>query len=192
MATSGRDAAGVVIKTYRAGGDDKKDVFIYEFVVGGQTYRVRTEIASGRGLGYQVGTSVPVRYLPSRPQENWIDGHPPGGVPLFFIPLVSVACFGGAWAIAVKVRRQRELLAEGRPALAEVKRIKRIQTGNHKMQRAFIGFTLLNGSVHEGRIDFQRRVPQLGSTILILYDREDPRRLIRYPVSLVRLSCRTS
>lgn len=187
MIESGR-VAGVVIKAYRTGGDNKKDVFLYEFGVDGQTYRGRTEIAVSRSPEYRVGVSIPVRYLPSRPQGNWIDGYPPSSVPLFLIPLVSVACIGGALAIVANVRRQRELLTEGRPVLAEVKRIKRVQTGNHKTQQAFVEFALLNGAVREGRIDFRRRVPQLGSTILILYDKENPRRLVRYPASLVRLS----
>jgi len=187
MAEHGQIAPGVVIKTYRTGDDPKRDVFLYQFSIEGKTYAGRTEVGAGASSRYQAGSNVPVRYLPARPQANWIDGYPPSGVPLFVIPLLSGGLLITAYAMSVGLRRQQELLSEGRAALARVKKVTRLRRGEHKKQRAHIEFALLSGARQEAYVDFGRNAPQPESTIVIVYDRENPRRVLRYPPPLVRL-----
>lgn len=188
MASEGKVAQGVVIKTYRTGDENSKhDVFVYEFGFGGRTFHGRTEIKVHGSPSYPVGSSVPVRYLPAHPDKNWIEGHQPGSIPLFVIPLFAGGMLAGAYAIFFSVQRQKALVGEGRAALAKVKKVQRVWRGEHKKQRAHIEFALLNGTRQEARVDFGGHAPQPDSTIVIVYDPENPRRVLRYPSPLVRV-----
>jgi len=187
MAEQGQVVPGVVVKTYRTGDDGKRDVFLYEFSVDGTAYRGRTDIELRASPHYEAGSSIPVRYLPSQPAKNWIDGHPPGGVPLFVIPLLGGGLLVGSYAIFRNLRRQEGLVSEGRAALARVMKVTRVRRGEQRKQRAQIGFVLLSGARQEAYIEFGRNAPQADSTIVIVYDRENPRRVLRYPACLVRV-----
>jgi len=187
MAEQGQVVPGIVVKTYRTGDDDKRDVVLYEFSVNGKAYKGRTEIGLRASPHYEAGSSIPVRYLPSRPEKNWIDGHPPGSVPLFVIPLLGGGFLVGSYAIFRNLRRQEGLVSEGRAALARVMKVTRVRRGEQRKQRAQIEFELLSGARQEAHIEFGRNAPQADSTIVIVYDRENPRRVLRYPACLVRV-----
>ena len=188
MASQGQIAQAVVIKTYRTGDENsRRDVFLYQFVVGEQIHNGRTDINAHGSPRYPVGSSVPVRYLPTRPDVNWIEGHSPRSMPLFVIPLFAAGMLAGAYAIFFSVRRQKALVGEGRAALAKVKKVQRVLRGEHKKKRAYIEFTLLNGSRQESHVDFGGKAIEPDSTIVIVYDAENPRRVLRYPSPLVRV-----
>jgi hypothetical protein len=187
MAEEGQLVSGAVVKTYRTGDDHKRNVFHYEFVLDGKVYTGRTEIGVGHSPGYQAGNSVPIRYLPARPTTNWIDGYPPSGVPLFLIPVLGGAMLLVAYAMLRNLWRQEELVAEGRAVLARVKAVKRVRRGENRKQRAQLEFTLLSGAQQEAYLEFSRNAPQPDSTIVVVYDRENPRRVLRYPACLVRV-----
>lgn len=191
MADSGMLATGTVVKTYRTGDDDKRDVFLYEFRAMDRTYSGRTDISVKHSPHYEVGSSISVRYLPSRPEKSWIAGYAPGEVPLFVIPLVAGACLFGGYSVYAKLRRQQELVSEGRAVLARVLKVKRVRYGGvhgaHSTHRAEVEFPLLNGSVQKARVDLGRRAPSADSTLVIVYDRENPKKVLRYPACFVRL-----
>lgn len=187
MAREGQLVSGVIVQAQRSSGKNRRDVFIYEYAVDGQRYRGRITTRVHTPPVYAVGGTVPVRYLPSRPSVNWPDGRPPAGAPLWFIPLLVAALLAGTGAMFWIFRRQRELLCEGRPALARVQSLKRVRKGEYSRQRAQIEFTLLSGGTRQAYLDFGANAPQPGSTVVILYDRENPARLMRYPASLVRV-----
>lgn len=71
---------------------------------------------------------------------------------------------------------------------AKVKKVERVRADNHTKQRAFIEFPLMSGSIREAHVDFQRQPPQAGSAIVIIYDRENPDRVMRYPVAMMRIT----
>ena len=187
MSEHGNVVLATVVKTYRTGGDDKRDVFVYEFNIDDRTYSGKTEVESHRSPGYAAGSQVSVRYLPSRPETNWIDGYPHEGIPLFVIPIVSGAMLACAFAMFWNLRRQEELVAEGRAALAVVTSVKRTRRGHNRRQRAQIEFDLLSGSRQEAYVEFGRTSPPPNSTIVVVYDRDNPKRLLRYPACLVRV-----
>lgn len=188
MAANGRVVAGVVVKTYRTGSDDKQDVFVYQFSFDDKTRTGRAKIGLRASPHYPAGSNILVRYLPGRPEVNWMDGHPPGGVPLFLIPVFGGALLAGSYAIYLSLRCQKGLVTEGRAALARVKKVERVRHGEHKQQRAHIEFALLSGGRQEAHIDFGKNAPQANATIVIVYDSENPRRVLRYPPSLVRVA----
>jgi hypothetical protein len=160
---------------------------VYRFVTGETTHHGRTDIKAHGSPIYAAGSTVPVLYLPTRPDVSWIQGHPPGSIPLFAVPLFAGGMLAGAYAIFFAVRRQRALVAEGRAALATVKSVQRVWRGEHKKQRAYIEFTLMNGSRQEAHIDSGGKALQADSTLVIVYDPENPRRALRYPSPLVRV-----
>lgn len=187
MQEHGRTQSAAIVKTYRAGDEDKRDVFVYEFSVDDKTYRGRSEIAIKQSPRYQAGSSISVRYLPERPAVNWIDGYPPRGIPLFVIPLLAGVMLVCAFAMLRRLWRQEELVAEGRAAAAMVKTVKRVHRGENRKQRAQIQFLLMSGARQEAQLEFGKNAPQPDSTIIILYDRDNPRRVLRYPACLVRV-----
>jgi hypothetical protein len=189
MAEHGETTTGVVVRTYRAGDENnKRDVFLYQFDAGGKTYSGRTDVGVRNSPRYHAGSELPVRYLPVHPQINWMDGRAPRTVPLFTIPLFVVLMLGGAYGIFWGVRRQRMLVSEGRAALARIKEVKRLMRGEHKKQRAYIEFAQLNGAHQEAHVDFGKKAPQAGSTMVVLYDPDNPSRVLCYPASLVRVA----
>lgn len=187
MAEHGQLASGVVVKAYRTGDDDKRDVFLYEFVVADKTYNGRTKVRVRNSPHYRAGASIPVRYLPAQPEKNWIDGYPPGAIPLFVTPLVAGALLIGGYSVFRKLRCQEELVSEGRAALARVTVVKRVRRGEYRKQRAHIEFGLMSGARQEAYLEFGKNAPAPDSTIVIVYDRENPRRVLRYPACLVRV-----
>ena len=90
--------------------------------------------------------------------------------------------------IAKALRRQRRLLEEGRPAIARVTSSRqRHGTHGHTHQHVEYEFTTLSGARRTGRFDAQRNVPVPGSTILVLYDPDEPKRQAPYPIRLYRV-----
>ena len=81
------------------------------------------------------------------------------------------------------LRKQMQLLTEGRPAPGIVTRHRRTKDGTIIRYE----FALLNGATAKGRGQ-TRRPPPIGSRICVLYDPENPRRNAPYPLYLVRLT----
>lgn len=187
MAEHGQVISAAVVKTYRSGDEDKRDVFLYEFSFNDKRFKGRTEIDIKHSPRYRVGEMIPVQYLPDRPETNWIEGHPPSGLPLFLIPIVAGAMLACTYAMLRSLWRQEELVAEGRAALARVLSVKRVHRGEQKKQRAQIEFPLLSGARQEAYLEFGKNAPPPNSTLVVLYDRENPRRVLRYPTCLVRV-----
>ncbi len=129
----------------------------------------------------RAGTRLPVRFLPSSPAVSqptpW--KNPP--TPVWLAPFVGLFLAAVAALIGVPLVKQRRLLAEGRTAPA-------IVTGYRKGKscRLLDGeFALPGGAVIPIRGGQVRTYPEIGSTICVLYDREDPRRNAPYPLPFV-------
>jgi len=94
-----------------------------------------------------------------------------------------------SWLAWYFVRRERRLLSEGRAALGLI-------TGHSKMHRsshggevgksAYYQFAQMSGALAKGETSPMKKPPEIGSTICVLYDPENPGRNARYPLSLVR------
>jgi hypothetical protein len=86
------------------------------------------------------------------------------------------------------VRRDRELLAYGRPALAVITRVEKKRSDKGTYWRVEYEWTILSGATRRGHYKHSRRQPPpVGSAIPIVYDRDRPERHRRYPLPLVRL-----
>ena len=166
-----------------AGGEDQQHLVSYRFTVQERAYVTRKEVPSRIWQTLTVGSSLPVRFLPSNPKVNhpigWDDTPMPPWVPyLVFAVLAAIASF-----LTILLRNQMRLLTEGRPAPG-------IVTGQRRTKDGTIiryEFTLLNGATAKGRGQ-SRRPPAIGSQICVLYDPENPRRNAPYPLCLVKLT----
>jgi hypothetical protein len=87
---------------------------------------------------------------------------------------------------------------EGRPAPAIVTKYSRVYrrmriaaqgpVGMSHKNRFFYDFPLLSGAIAQGKSDPQKRTPEIGSVICVLYDPNNPKRNMPYPAGLVKLA----
>jgi hypothetical protein len=94
----------------------------------------------------------------------------------------------GSLLIFFALSRARDLLSGGRPAEARVTEVHR-QTHSHgSSHRVELEFTVLSGAKHHGRLEQGSKPPAVGSTLIIVYDPDQPKRQARYPMKLVRVA----
>jgi len=185
MEAEGRTAAGVVLDVARTRKSPPKDIVQYQFTVEGRTLlgSVAIPVQSRHDPpSLRSGAVVEVRYLPDAPAVHWIAGYPPALMPWFAIVLPAGAMLAGAGLTASSVLHQ--LLAEGRPTIATVKSVGK----GKNAKRAYLEFVLLSGATAEPHLDFSHKPPQPGERIVVVYDSENPRSLMRYPSALVRVA----
>jgi len=161
-------------------------VVTYSYDAGARSYRGRTVLRRRDRRKFEIGSRIPVRYLPADPGQSWMAGYEPKGVPLWVFPVVSLGLALGAAPMALVLRAQRRLLEEGRPALARVRQCRRTQSSGHSRTRVHYEFRILSGATRTGSFEVEKNPPATGSTLTVIYHREEPRRNARYPLSLVR------
>jgi hypothetical protein len=161
--------------------EGKREVH-YRYVAAGRSLEGSVEVDRPEWKDLEQGSRVPIRYLPSDPEQSWMPGHEPGGVPFFVPPLVAASCLAGASAIWYAMRAQRWLLEMGRPALATV-------TGHTRSQHGYLvkfEFKALSGARHTGSYEHSKKV-QPGTTTVVLYHPDNPGRSRTYPFSFWRV-----
>lgn len=167
--------------------EGKTDV-TYSYTADGRDYAGRVRLSKRAGARLQPGARIPVRYLASAPQRSWLPGREPQGVEFWLVPLVALPLCAAGAVSALFLRRERRLLAYGRPALAQVtgaRKFSKAQNHGHGYHVAF-EFHLLSGARRTGSFDVQKNPPQAGAASVIVYDPEHPQRYARYPLQLVR------
>ena len=172
----------------RGGGEDRRTIAHYEYTVGGSDYRDSAELRGRDRDVYSVGSQIRIRYLPDDPSASWIEGRGPRLFPVwpaYVIP--AVAIFGVAVILAV-IRRQRDLLIYGRSALATIRHVDKKRSDHGSYWRVEYEWRLLSGATRKAHYNHGGKAhPAIGTTLPILYDRDNPRRQRRYPFPLVRL-----
>jgi hypothetical protein len=180
---------GEILDIQRRGGEKRRLTIRYRYEAGDRSYDTRVTVRIGDRNPFHVGSRVAVRYLRSRPEITWIEGRAPRATPMwpaYTIPPLLVLSAAG---LVLLIRRQMGLLEEGRATLATVTKTEALKNAESKTWRVWYEWTVLSGAVRTGRYDLaQSEPPHVGSTVALVYDRDDPRRHVRYPVSLVRLA----
>jgi hypothetical protein len=92
----------------------------------------------------------------------------------------------GAWVLWLLVRRQRRLVEEGRPAEARVISSKKQNAGHGNYFRLEYEFRTLSGSRRVVKKDSTKNLA-VGTSVTMLYDRDNPNRNAVYPLSMVRV-----
>jgi hypothetical protein len=187
--TEGRTATATVTRVREGRGKRAQLTVHYRYVAAGHEHAGTAKLRRRDPLtaGVRNSESISVRYLPSAPEQSWPAGHEPRGLPFWVPAAVAIALAAGSVPIAIVLRRQRHLLENGRAALARVTGTKKVQHSHTGDWRIDYEWTLLSGARARGRYDTTKRPPDAGSALPILYDPDQPRHSVRYPLRLVRL-----
>jgi hypothetical protein len=175
-----------VVDLGRRRGDGRERFVTYSFEVGGRRYRGTAEPRDRDWRTLSKGARLPIEYLPSRPEVNWIVGYEPGGFPIWMIPPVSISLLVAAALTARSVRREWTLLSEGRVAQARVTAFKRTQTDKRRGYRVSCEFQDLSGATRTARYDTGKTPPAIGALVTIVYHRDNPRWNATCPLRFVR------
>jgi hypothetical protein len=178
--------AQVVRVQRRGGGNDRRSTVHYRYVVGDREHSGATTVRRADHDRYVPGSQIGVRYLFSEPSTSWMEGYAPRRQPLWPAFVVPVPCVLSAFAMVLLVRRQSNLLAYGRPAIAVVTKVEKKRHDEGTVWRVHYEWTLLSGAKRKGRYDHgKKQPPMVGASIPMVYDRDQPARNSRYPFSLV-------
>ena len=178
---------GIVTALKRESKDANRASVFYEFAAADHTVADRAKVRMSLWKTLRVGDTVPIRYLPSAPSQNYPDGHPDQVLPLWLSSVIATLFAIGGLLCVFHLTRERRLLSDGRVTEAVVTehKVHRSQHGTHRSMR--YQFTLMNGSLCVGKTGTGRTPPPIGSRILVVYDPETPARNRPYPFTLYRI-----
>jgi len=186
-AVEGAIAPGEVVRIRRAVDREQRATVSYQFEVDGKMLRDRTDVSNRAANKLQVGSAVTVHYLRTDPGRNWLGGAAPNATPFWLAPLLFFSLAAPAGLMLFRIHKERYLLTEGRPALATVTGSRRIVGQHGQRFQVRYEFTTLSGKLWKGSASQRRRPAETGSTITVLYDRDEPQRSRPYPFALVRI-----
>jgi hypothetical protein len=176
-------------RLWRTSNEQKQPWVAYRFTVGEHDYQGQARVSLVKWRTLAVGAVLPVQYVPERPELSAPAGMERRALPLWVPYLAATPLVLGGLVCLYVVRRERQLLENGRPAAA-------IVTGQHKHRSSEGGthrsityeFRLLSGAPGKGRSSTSSKPPAVGSTICVVYDPDRPRRSKPYPFGFVRAS----
>jgi len=183
MDEQGRDAQAVVTRLWQTGGKSSQNMAAYRFTADGREFRNEASLALSHWESLRVDSPVAIRYLPSDPARNFPVSDPPMPAPLWAAILIVAEFVSLAALFQYLTRRERRLLEEGLPAPAVV-------TRNRKAPRRgnSISYEFLVPGVGRCKGRCNRQHVSEGTVICILYNAENPRRNVPYPLRLVKLA----
>jgi hypothetical protein len=183
LRVSGVETQGVVTRHWRTGDKDDTPMIAYNFEYNGETYSGSSPAPGSIWRDLTVGSPIGVRFSPKRPELNHPSRWERQGMPPWVPPLFGAMPIFMGLMLILLIRRQTRLLSEGRAAPGRVIGYRRVKGG--KVLR--YEFALLGGGTATGRGGQSRRPPAVGSTICIVYDRDNPKRNAPYPFPLARV-----
>jgi hypothetical protein len=164
----------------------------YQFTVDGRNYERGAFISKDHWQALDVGSTLPIHYLPSDPHQSAPDGDPPNsqnhwsdalgmaGMSLFFT-------LSFATVFLLPISPQRRLLARGSTARGIVTRCKAGSQGRSSGYFLDYEFPLPDGSMTQGR-KFSGEQMAEGSAVAVLYDPDRPKNNSLYPLKTVKLA----
>ena len=156
----------------------------YKYAAAGQLHEGRADVSRGSWTRLRIGSSLTVRYLPSEPGRSWLRGYEPVAFwvgPVVALTMAVISIF--PW---YALRRQWMLLAEGRPAQAQVTASKKVRHQHGSYDRVSYEFRTMSGATRTGRYDSHKGPPANGTTIQVVYNPDRPEQSMPYPLALVR------
>jgi hypothetical protein len=184
LVSRGTVATGVVTRLWREG-DNRRQV-AYRFTVDGHAFDGRARVSDARRRELTTGAALAVRYLPENPRINDLGGTPRASFPVVLPYIVGFGLAALGALCLVAIHRERTLLEDGRATVGHVTGHSSHKSSHGGTQHAMTyEFTLLSGASATGKRGTSRRPPAIGSTLVVVYDREHPKRNQPYPFKLV-------
>ena len=110
-------------------------------------------------------------------------------MPVWVVFLVPAFLLGLATFMVLALRRQTELLTEGRAAPAVAANLRKVHhTHGGSATIIHYEFPLLSGGIARGKGSSQRKGVAPGNVLCVIYDPNNPRRSSLYPFELVRVT----
>ncbi len=184
LRASGIVVKGTVTRHYRSGGKDAERRIAYEFQYDGGIYRSTVKTPKNIWSKLEVGSPIDIRVTPGRPERNHPEDWSRNDMPAWLPPGLAALLVAVGMFLIWYLRRQIRLLSEGRAAPGMVVGHKKIQHGQQMLQYEF---PLIEGGVGKGSGGQSRRPPPVGSSVIVVYDRDNPKRNALYPMDIVRI-----
>ena len=121
-------AGDIVRLQKRGGGDDHRIIAHYRYTARGEEFMGQTTLRRSERERYAVGSPVGVWYLPSEPERAGSTATRLGREASWPAPSFPIVCGITALVLIQLVRRQSNLLANGRPAMATVTKVEKKRT----------------------------------------------------------------
>jgi hypothetical protein len=177
----GVPVTGTITRRWEVHGKSTSYHVDYVYDVAGTRHASEADVSRATYDRLPVGAPAAVRYVPSRPDVSLMDGATTVPVWLkLLIFLPALVLFVVPWRVA----QMKRLLAWGTPVGAIVTRSAPTK-GGRAIRYQFLDAT---GEIVTGNdvVSFTA-APQAGEVITVLVDPDRPRRMARYPLSMVRL-----
>lgn len=184
LRVEGRDAEARITRLWRERSKENSPMVAYEFEWDGRTYAGRSRLPLRMWRTLDAGSTMAVRFLPGNPKLNRPRDWEASALPAWLPFTIGGALAASGALLVYLVRKQMRLLSEGRPAPGVVRRYSHAQ---HGQKNIHYEFRLLGGGIAKGRSGPTRKLPPIGSTICVVYERDNPRNNALYPMTLVRL-----
>lgn len=177
-------AAGVITKLTKESKDSNSGTVHYEFDAGDQRVAGKMRIRRSWWRELTIGDPLTIRYASGAPAINAPDGTLPRVLPMWVAFLVGGILVGISALFAAILRADLRLLSEGRIAEGTVQeiRVSRSQHGTHRSMR--YDFATMSGVRMTGKCGATKSSPGPGSTIVVIYDPDQPKRNKPYPFAL--------
>ena len=188
LEASGVTASARVVRLWRDSDDEKTPRVEYAYDVEGHEFHARSKLRLKWWQSLHTGDSLDVRYLPTAPATHVVVHAEPNVIPPWLPILVGIGLTAAGLGCLAAVRMQRNLLADGRIARAVVTKVTKRHTSHGGSYRS-VAFTFrtLSGATVTGKNAANRKCPDAGAAIWIVYDPDNPKRSATYPFQLVTL-----
>jgi Protein of unknown function (DUF3592) len=180
----GVEATAVITRLWQTHDKDRRPRVSYQFHYNGAIYGGDSEPPRAIWRELRTGSTLAIRFLPSAPGVSQPVPWRNSPTPMLLAVFVGLLLSSIGAVLTLPLRQQRRLLREGRAAPAIVTGYSRVKNGRLLRYQ----FPLLNGSVIQGKGTATKTYPETGSTICVLYDRDNPRRSAPYPLPLVEVA----
>lgn len=181
----GVDTQAVVTRLWIPKGKERRHWVAFQFEAGHRRVDGRMHVPRRTWTTLHEGARIPVRYDPANPAAYVALGGERTVLALWVAYAVGLGLATCGWLATLPIRRQRRLLAEGRPAPGLVTKRQTVHHshgGSH--HQIHYEFLLLNGAAQAGASTASK--PQVGQPICVMYDPDNPAHSALYPLSLVR------
>ena len=180
----GRDLDAAITRLWRSDDKEQAPMVAYTFDWEGHGYKGKGSLPLRVWRRLTVDSPLPVRFLPSRPQLNRPVDSRSRPLPFWVAILLGTIASAAGGLLIFAIRRQMALLLDGRPAPGVITSVTR---GPEGKKFVHYQFRVLSGSTVKGKWGPTHRPKPLGTTLCIVYDRDNPSRNSTYPMSLVRV-----
>jgi Protein of unknown function (DUF3592) len=184
LGREGVEGEAVITRLWQTRDKNRRPRVSYQFHYNGVIYGGESEPPRAIWRELRTGSTLAIRFLPSAPEVSQPVPWRNRPTPMFLAVFVGLFLSSIGALLTFPLRQQRRLLREGRAAPAIVTGYSRVKNGRLLRYQ----FPLLNGSVIRAKGAATRNYPETGSTICVLYDRDNPRRSAPYPLTLVNVA----